>query len=492
MRCSKSWWIVAVIVTVFVGRSEAARAQPLPCVLEFEAVSLPTPDGAYVTTGDLDDDGFTDIVLTAEGSYRRVFFGLGSETFQVVPGLLFALEPSVGDIDSDGIDDIVGRENGALVAQINSGFALFETIEIPFSSGFSSTVLIDLDNDSDLDVIALRRGDFSAAASFLNDGAGNFTFENLTGLPDEIGEFAIGDITGDGAVDLVIAHGSPGTGYSITRLTPEGTFLATQTISLPGITDVTIGEFDGVAPADLLLTRPGQPHLIRFGDGTEIAVSFGFGNLRRSVVADFDADGSLDFASMSGLLSGPVEVRLAAGPGDFFSPISASPFGAPRALALDMNGDGRADIVSTRNVQWNRSVPPDDCDGDGVVDPCGIDCNGNGIPDSCDIATGLETDLDGDGVPDSCQDFSRGDLDGDHDYDLIDAFLLLEVLFGRADLVCEDVADANDDGLIDLTDAVVFLSTLFVTGTPLPAPYPDCGVDLTPDAWECVTQPGCP
>ncbi|MDG1455034.1 MAG: hypothetical protein P8R38_02400, partial [Planctomycetota bacterium] len=55
---------------------------------------------------------------------------------------------------------------------------------------------------------------------------------------------------------------------------------------------------------------------------------------------------------------------------------------------------------------------------------------------------------------------------------------------------CEDAVDTNDDGALNLTDAITLLTTLFVLGDPLPVPFGECGLDPTVDSLTCST--GCP
>jgi hypothetical protein len=64
-------------------------------------------------------------------------------------------------------------------------------------------------------------------------------------------------------------------------------------------------------------------------------------------------------------------------------------------------------------------------------------------------------------------------------------------------LLCADAADANDDGALDVTGAVVILSYLFQGGVEIPAPGAvgqECGPDPSGDALanaECVYD-ACP
>ncbi len=75
----------------------------------------------------------------------------------------------------------------------------------------------------------------------------------------------------------------------------------------------------------------------------------------------------------------------------------------------------------------------------------------------------------------SAQHTSRG---LNYQADPTDAILILESVFlGGRKLPCEDAADVNDNGRVDLSDAVAILNHLFRSGPPPAAPYPAPGID---------------
>jgi hypothetical protein len=77
--------------------------------------------------------------------------------------------------------------------------------------------------------------------------------------------------------------------------------------------------------------------------------------------------------------------------------------------------------------------------------------------------------------------FLRGDADDDGRVNLTDAVSILGQLFlGRA-MVCGDASDANDDGRVNLTDAVYVLGHLFLGGPPPAPPYSEPGGDPVTD-----------
>lgn len=87
-------------------------------------------------------------------------------------------------------------------------------------------------------------------------------------------------------------------------------------------------------------------------------------------------------------------------------------------------------------------------------------------------------------------EFQRGDADGDGQLCMSDAILVVYHLWrdGRP-LPCLDAADANDDGSIDVGDVLASLYATF-HGLPLPPPVV-CGVDQTDDGLSCDTPGAC-
>ncbi|MCA8960540.1 MAG: hypothetical protein KDC38_08505, partial [Planctomycetes bacterium] len=82
--------------------------------------------------------------------------------------------------------------------------------------------------------------------------------------------------------------------------------------------------------------------------------------------------------------------------------------------------------------------------------------------------------------------FDRGDCNSDGARDLADPIALLGHLYeGLSVPDCADACDADDDGALTLDDALSMLETFFLDGAPLPEPYPESGIDPTPDGLRC-------
>ena len=79
-------------------------------------------------------------------------------------------------------------------------------------------------------------------------------------------------------------------------------------------------------------------------------------------------------------------------------------------------------------------------------------------------------------------EFIRGDSDLSGKINLTDAVFVLRSLFlGGGPLPCLDAADSNDVGRVDISDPIHALRYLFLGGPPPPPPFPDPGVDLSPE-----------
>jgi len=81
--------------------------------------------------------------------------------------------------------------------------------------------------------------------------------------------------------------------------------------------------------------------------------------------------------------------------------------------------------------------------------------------------------------------FVRGDVNADGKADIGDAVACLAFLFGGAELRCQDAADINDDGVLNIADPITLLTYLFGGGPEPPAPFPGEGTDPTEDELTC-------
>jgi hypothetical protein len=81
--------------------------------------------------------------------------------------------------------------------------------------------------------------------------------------------------------------------------------------------------------------------------------------------------------------------------------------------------------------------------------------------------------------------FIRGDVDDNGQIELSDAIVILDYLFlGGAAPRCPDAADVNDEGAVQVTSAIALLEFLFLGGSLPNVPFPTAGLDPSPDGLE--------
>jgi hypothetical protein len=94
--------------------------------------------------------------------------------------------------------------------------------------------------------------------------------------------------------------------------------------------------------------------------------------------------------------------------------------------------------------------------------------------------------------------FRRGDCNDDGTVDISDAVFSLGSLFlGDGDPDCDDACDSNGDGEMDISDAINTLGVLFLGQGSIPPPgMTDCGVDPTAEQpgneLGCLQYESCP
>lgn len=106
----------------------------------------------------------------------------------------------------------------------------------------------------------------------------------------------------------------------------------------------------------------------------------------------------------------------------------------------------------------------------------------------CDFGTFAEARI----FPAGVRQFTRADANDDGTVNITDAISILGYLFlGQTTPTCIKAVDTDDTGTVNLTDALFVLNRLFTGGPPPPPPFTQCGVDPTEDNLTCDEFTGC-
>ncbi|MBI4606342.1 MAG: VCBS repeat-containing protein [Planctomycetes bacterium] len=504
--------------------------------------------------GDLDGDGVQDVAAVAAGrAGLAVHLGLADGTFLSSPrlfghpgkGSLFFIAP---DLDGEGRRDVVSADVYSSTLSVfwgRGGERFLEAGQVVGSvTPASALALADLDRDGRLDVF------FAAAVQprvlvHLDPIHEPLSTPIAIATQATYGSLEVLDLDGDGTLDL---SGTSSPSSALVALLDPGGAIRKELKLEAGLSPSVVrgGDFDrdGLVDLAVLCADSNEVALLLGKGGGELAAAESVPTLqgpRRLVLEDLDSDGRIDLAVSSsaaiavhfGLPGGAfsatelvlqsANIDAAAGDldGDATPDLAFITVGADAAAAvLRGKGGGRFEdpLLFPTGLKGPSAISLADADRDGVLDVTAS----NGLGESAamlfsdgpgrfsdprvlrvgpvDLGHRL-ADVDLDGALDiaafsrgaatillgrpgaASRPFRRGDADLDGKVAITDAIILLEWLFrGGAQPACPDAADADDDGAHSLTDAVRGLLWLFRGGDPPPAPGPElCGLDPTPD-----------
>ncbi len=316
-----------------------------------------------VAVGDLNGDGHADLAVATQGNGPdeggvSVLFNKGNGTFDIAAKYATGSgsgSVAIGDLNGDGKPDlaVANSYDRTVSVLLNSGADTFSpAIKYVASDIYNtfSVALGDINGDGALDIVTANNdSNYKGYVSvLLNSGDGRFcTVLHLAAGVDPTIAF-VGDLNGDGRIDIAVRNTC---GFTVLLAQGNGAYSTISTAAGTILNGMTVGDLNGDGRADLAFASYGAARLSVFmneGTGTfgapviysaarPVAVAFG----------DLNSDGKVDLATATEI--GGTSVLLNTGAGMFggMRYYSSDP-NEPNAVAIaDLNGDGKNDLIAT-------------------------------------------------------------------------------------------------------------------------------------------------
>ncbi len=332
------------------------------------------PDGtaySFIPT-DFNLDGVTDFVGRVQTSSVLVTgIGEGEYDVQYVDLISYDNQLAVTDFNGDGFPDII-EERTVRYGDGDGDFSEYDFFNLGVPAGYG-----DFDGDGDTDLLIQRNafnGDFTIIG-FNEEGNGIRPDTILTGY--DFDDIAVGDIDGDGTLDMVgiMAFGSVGlvvarnigrpdftsTEFGRNSLPLAGRTLELADLDRDGDMDIVYsGLFDNLAilentdtfatiSSDILPIA--SPNLVRIADfnadGLPDVLSIDT-DRDRVIVTVWENEDALAFSSRTTVDFGPQDQ------GSF--PAPSFDYGTNSVFPYDVDGDGKLDIVVSANYTLPNGV----------------------------------------------------------------------------------------------------------------------------------------
>jgi hypothetical protein len=371
--------LIVMLSTLWVFAPQTLQGQASRDGHVFDATSLPSftrvllleqssETSANVSIGDLNGDGFPDIVL-AKGRHwpllDRVLLNDGHGRFPVAHDLGDVADRSYSatlvDIDRDGDLDVVISNDAPDPKRVyaNDGkgnFQLLSTYGQPEWPTRNASVA-DLNGDGLPDIIVANRTDNSKGNNFVcfNQGKGHFDANCLAFSQESCTTVTPADMNHDGFMDLIVPHRdggqsnvylNDGKGSFAKRIPfgpPDATIRVAQAADLNRDGLVDIVAIDERRGAFIYFAQTGSTFSGAVPITSTKVVPYAL------AVGDVNLDGAIDI--VVGNVEAPSTVYFNDGSGRNFTPVSLGDNkGAVYGFAIgDLDRDGHPDIAAARS-----------------------------------------------------------------------------------------------------------------------------------------------
>jgi hypothetical protein len=371
---------------------------------------IPRGNAYSVAIGDLDGDGKPDLAVANQGStfvsvFRNTSTGDGTVSYATKVDFSTGTNPlsiAIGDLDGDGkLDLAVANGGNGSVSSVSvlrntstSGVIDANSFapKVDFTAGIylASVAIGDLDGDGKLDLAVVSQNGFTVSV-FRNTstGAGTVSYATkvdfTTGANSFPNSVAIGDLDGDGKLDLAVTN-QISTTVSVFRNTSTGAGTVSYAAKVDYATEsspicVAIADLDGDGKSDFVVANSNNTTISVFRNTSTSGVidvnsftpkvDYATGTHPNSVaIGDLDGDGKLDLA-VTNRISYNVSVfrntSTAPGTVSYATQVlyATGTNSSPYSVAIgDMDGDGKSDLAVVNNgfntvsVFRNTVTPP--------------------------------------------------------------------------------------------------------------------------------------
>ncbi|CAF3385938.1 unnamed protein product [Rotaria socialis] len=317
-----------------------------------------------IVAADVNADDKVDIIVANNGGNNvGVFINTGTGTFsiQMTYSTGASSTPNsvtTADINADGKVDIIVSNYGTnnVGVLINNGNGIFAA-QVTYSSvnGPNCVVVVDVNGDGKVDIVVANYA-ASNVGVLINAGNGTFIAQVTysTGGGSNPAFVAAADVNGDGKIDITVANYWGGN-IGVLINNGNGTFAAQVTYSTGGSSNpqvVAAADVNMDSKVDIIVANSASNSVGVFLNVGNIAfapqVTYSTGSTsgpNSMVVIDLNGDGKLDLVT-SNNAAGSFSVFLGTGSGTFLTPTtyligSSISYVAP----ADINGDGKIDII---------------------------------------------------------------------------------------------------------------------------------------------------
>ena len=350
----------------------ALAAASIQAQLAFDPpVQYPIGSGARcVRTGDIDNDGELDVVVVHEiANDIRIFKNDGTGGFSFFAGFAppnlgaatwVVLAPLHNAFDLDMV--VTFRDSNWVGVFFNPGSGVGQPLLIPMPGGPVCATAVDLDNDSDLDLVVTN--EVAGVVSVLpNNFNGTFGARVDTATGNWPVSVASGFFNGDGLPDLAVSHLIGGTvAILLNAGGPTGTFNVAGSMNTGfGSFGIVAANFDANPTPDLAVANYSAGTVAVFlgngAGGFSAGPVIPVGSTPTSLfAADYDGDLLTDLA-VSEFGAGTVSILRRTGPATFAAPIAIpAGIGPVNVAAADLDADGDLDLLSANHQGSSFSV----------------------------------------------------------------------------------------------------------------------------------------